>query len=337
MPWGPIDLPAPLCGDNGTVQDLGGLGFINSSNCTYPWTQKYLGECACDKMQLAGLIIGLSSILCWMVAQTPQLYKNWRAGTAEGLSGIFLADWLAGDITNLVGCILTKQVPTQLYTAIWFCIIDTSMLAQWIYYVKILKRTHVSAPKDPKTTVMACAFVVLLAVPFVASFTGGPASLDTTYTQQQADYVSSDFHSRVLASASKKPHVPAFDTPTSIAGWVIGWVSGLMYFTSRIPQIVKNFKDKSVEGLSFAMFVMAILGNIAYACGVLMVSVEAGFVIDHLPWLLGSVGTLVFDFTIFVQFCLFGDQPRPVSKEAMDPGEVLVVDETDPLLGVQSQ
>ena len=45
--------------------------------------------------------------------QPRQLYKNWRNSSATGLSGEFLADWLAGDITNLVGCILTKQVPTQ--------------------------------------------------------------------------------------------------------------------------------------------------------------------------------------------------------------------------------
>ena len=39
-----------------------------------------------------------------------QLYLNFKLGRAEGLSLLFLADWLLGDITNLIGCILTKQV-----------------------------------------------------------------------------------------------------------------------------------------------------------------------------------------------------------------------------------
>ena len=36
--------------------------------------------------------------------------------------------------------------------------------------------------------------------------------------------------------------VTSFESGTAIAGWTIGWVSGLMYFTSRIPQIVKNVR-----------------------------------------------------------------------------------------------
>jgi hypothetical protein len=30
--------------------------------------------------------------------------------------------------------------------------------------------------------------------------------------------------------------------------------------------------------------------------------------IDHMPWLLGSIGTMVFDITIFVQFLTYGTQ-----------------------------
>lgn len=42
-----------------------------------------------------------------------QMIKNWRSGTARGLSFVFLAEWLIGDVTNLIGCILTNQVATQ--------------------------------------------------------------------------------------------------------------------------------------------------------------------------------------------------------------------------------
>ena len=48
--------------------------------------------------------------------------------------GLRVVAWLTGDITNLVGCILTDTTKTQLYTAVYFCFIDGIMVAQWLYY-----------------------------------------------------------------------------------------------------------------------------------------------------------------------------------------------------------
>lgn len=44
-----------------------------------------------------------------------------------------------GDAFNLLGCLLTDQLPTQTYTAIYFCFIDVFTLSQYIYYRKIRK------------------------------------------------------------------------------------------------------------------------------------------------------------------------------------------------------
>eukprot|EP00056_Hartaetosiga_gracilis_P004744 m.77860 g.77860 ORF g.77860 m.77860 type:complete len:301 (+) comp11931_c0_seq4:128-1030(+) len=278
----------------------------SNSSCIYPWTNKYLGECVHNDVQFAGLFIGLFSIVCWMFAQIPQIYKNFKNGEASGLSGVFLADWLAGDITNLVGCILTKQVPTQLYTAIWFCIIDTTMLVQWIFYAKIKK------PKS-KEYIVGSVLGLGLLCPLIF------------YANLPAEGV----HDSIGHSSRTLLKINSFSSGTAIAGWTIGWVSGLMYFTSRIPQIMKNYKRKSCEGLSLVMFLMAILGNCAYAMGVLMQSVETDFIIDHLPWLLGSVGTLFFDFTIFFQFLYYGAEHKQTDEEARLSKNVT---EKDPLL-----
>jgi hypothetical protein len=42
----------------------------------------------------------------------------------------------SGDITNLVGCILTHQLPFQTYLAAYFVFVDLSLVAQYIYYYK---------------------------------------------------------------------------------------------------------------------------------------------------------------------------------------------------------
>lgn len=43
---------------------------------------------------------------------------------------------------------------------------------------------------------------------------------------------------------------------------------------------------------------MAVLGNIFYACQIFTKSIDALFVVTSLPWILGSLGMLVFDFIV---------------------------------------
>lgn len=102
----------------------------------------------------------------------------------------------------------------------------------------------------------------------------------------------------------------SFHGTKNIIGYAIGCISGLMYFTSRLPQIKKNYQRKSTKGLSLWMFLMAVMGNLTYALGILLQSVEVDFIVDHLPWLVGSIGTLCFDFTIFCQFLLYRKNDR---------------------------
>lgn len=44
----------------------------------------------------------------------------------------------------------------------------------------------------------------------------------------------------------------------------MGWTSAGLYVGSRIPQILKNWEHKSTEGLSFGMFICAVLGNVLF-------------------------------------------------------------------------
>ena len=66
----------------------------------------------------------------------------------------------------------------------------------------------------------------------------------------------------------------------------------------------------SVEGLSPIMFVLAIMGNATYGLGIFLYSVEPVFLLQRLPWLVGSVGTFVFDFIVSYS----GSSARPPLK-----------------------
>jgi uncharacterized protein with PQ loop repeat len=45
---------------------------------------------------------------------------------------------------------------------------------------------------------------------------------------------------------------------------LLGWGSAILYCASRIPQIMQNFRNESVEGLSLIMFVFSVVGNLTY-------------------------------------------------------------------------
>lgn len=62
-----------------------------SRSCTIPSS---FCPSPCSSRDLVGFIAGLASICCWLVAQMPQLYRNYTTQSAEALSAWFLSSWL---------------------------------------------------------------------------------------------------------------------------------------------------------------------------------------------------------------------------------------------------
>ncbi|KAJ3219981.1 PQ loop repeat-containing protein 2 [Dinochytrium kinnereticum] len=94
-----------------------------------------------------------------------------------------------------------------------------------------------------------------------------------------------------------------------VLGSIAAWCSGLLYFFSRIPQIVENSKKRSVEGLSLGLFVFTLTGNLTYGLSILLrgPALDWAFVRSDLPYVLGSIGVLSFDMMIIWQAYLFGE------------------------------
>ncbi|KAL7423989.1 hypothetical protein Q5752_001574 [Cryptotrichosporon argae] len=94
--------------------------------------------------------LGYLSIVCWLCAQFPQVLKNIQLQSCEGLALPFLCNWLfgtplsrrithtpvliPGDVTNLIGCVLTDQLPFQTYLAAYFCVVDFALVVQYFHY-----------------------------------------------------------------------------------------------------------------------------------------------------------------------------------------------------------
>ncbi|KAK3393191.1 PQ loop repeat-domain-containing protein [Podospora didyma] len=120
-----------------------------------------------------------------------------------------------------------------------------------------------------------------------------------------------------VSDGSGLPDEPDAANPMALVGMSLGYFSAVCYLCARIPQIIKNYQEKSCEGLALLFFLLSLTGNFTYGASVLSYSQDKDYFIRALPWLLGSFGTMVEDFIIFFQFRLYS--PERQAKAAGTP------------------
>lgn len=279
----------------------------------FVWT--YFGECVKTDKELAAFIIGLSSIGFWLVAQAPQLFMNFRNGNADSLAPAFLLQWLLGDLTNLVGAVMTHQLKTQIFNAYYFVMIDMVMILQFLYYKLKRKRKRLSSYSGSRDSMLGCCSLIL------CSLYGALVYVDAASKNQNSIGSAQTIHlggngitiQSVLTNSTNPmsdPAEPFFKDNSEYYGYLIGIASATLYLLSRIPQIVKNQKRKSTGGLSFKMFTLALLANLTYSLGIFLTSTDHTFLLKKMPWIVGSLGTMFFDTTIFFQFFWYKDSTQ---------------------------
>ncbi|MCJ1317780.1 hypothetical protein MMC15_003107 [Xylographa vitiligo] len=79
-------------------------------------------------------LLGGLSILSWLFAQLPQIFKNYNLQSTSGLSIFFLIEWCLGDATNLFGALLTNQATWQVIVAGYYVFVDVVLVLQYIWY-----------------------------------------------------------------------------------------------------------------------------------------------------------------------------------------------------------
>lgn len=117
-----------------------------------------------------------------------------------------------------------------------------------------------------------------------------------------------------LPDPSQPPPTLEFD----FWGQVFGWGCAILYLGSRVPQILLNFKRKSVEGISFLFFLFACLGNLTYVISILVLDLSPRYLAINASWLAGSVGTLILDMVIFIQFWIYNRSCPEEEEEEED-------------------
>ncbi|KAI5837536.1 vacuolar membrane PQ loop repeat protein [Morchella snyderi] len=276
-------------------------------------------------------ISGTISLVSWIVLLVPQILENYKNQSGDGVSTAFLLTWLFGDIANLAGAIKSNLLSTVITLAIYFCLADIIIISQTFYYkyvnarkiaVKEARRQSRSSNGDeptqplfsrrrssgansrnrPSGTIPTCSNLALYTI------AEKNASTMQEITRNFFSIISVIFIGCLgwfLAWKSGAWLVTVEDgdsTEMSLIGTILGYISSVLYLGARIPQIIKNYRCQSCEGLSILFFILSLLGNISYGAGILLHSTEHDYVIHNLPWLIGSLGTMAQDFIIFGQF-----------------------------------
>ncbi|KAK9475058.1 PQ loop repeat-domain-containing protein [Dipodascopsis tothii] len=276
------------------------------------WIARSTGSCMYGTLGALSYIFGYLSLFAWLGAQLPQVVANYRNHSVEALSWMFLFQWFMGDFTNLIGCLLTHQLPFQTLLATYYLCIDVILGSQYVYYTKIRPQTHYVLLSPTAATASSASSRTL----------GSPRRRANVLLSLSAlvALVGADPGTLAAADPSYLDSVRRWFSlkNTETVGRAFAWLCTFLYLSSRAPQIYRNYKRQSTTGLAILLFVAAFLGNVFYTLSILcsaatmdtaggFQSERAQFLSEELPYILGSAGTVGFDITIFIQWIHYGE------------------------------
>ncbi|KAF8252914.1 hypothetical protein K440DRAFT_627058 [Wilcoxina mikolae CBS 423.85] len=287
-------------------------------------------------------VAGSISLVSWIVLLLPQLIENYKNGRADALSLAFITTWFLGDMANLIGAIWGGLLPTVIAIAIYFCFSDVILLGQTLYYNKVAENEK-DAPRNRRSSFRTGSNDPTQ--PLIGRRRSSVISRHRRDSARRRDSLSAILNNdtnryaplfrnifSLLAvcaagtlgwlfawwtGAWKVQYENTIETDMPLGAQILGYASALLYLTARIPQIIRNHQKKSCKGLSLLFFCLSLMGNITYGAGILLHSREKSYVLDNLPWLVGSLGTMIEDIIIFAQFHIYSK----ISSEAIEEEE----------------
>ncbi|EGW32769.1 uncharacterized protein SPAPADRAFT_136546 [Spathaspora passalidarum NRRL Y-27907] len=265
------------------------------------------------RVQISG-VMGSTSLACWIVLLMPQLIEQWRLKSADGIAIGFISIWFLGDVFNLIGAVWAGLLPEVIFLAVWFCIADFMMIASYFYYTYIYQKHHHKKQRRRTNSTEGEERPLLHRR---RSSTLTDIALEPEYHSVFVRYVlpilfvlGCGIVGFYLGGSKANDDTPS-EEPIAVGPQIMGYCSAVLYLGARIPQIIQNYRRKSVYGLSLLFFLFSVLGNLTYAGQILFYRSDSKYILLNLSWLLGSLGTIFEDSLIFLQFYIYR-QNEPV-------------------------
>ncbi|KAG8743342.1 hypothetical protein FRC10_012221 [Ceratobasidium sp. 414] len=268
--------------------------------------------------------------------------ENYRLKSGEGLSVGFVVVWLLGDIFGLLGGWLAGLLPTIIILTAYYTVCDTILLFQ-IYYYRWTHPVHPASliiprappnPADPNSTADEHSPLLRDQPP------NNSASCKT---------VERDAHDTLARRTLRYALLFGFVIGTGVVAWginrlvhpkdgtgrvppgeheiiewksqLLGYASAICFIGARIPQILKNQETKC-EGLSLALFMFTISGNLTYVLSICVASMSKQHLLANASWLAGSGLAMFFDFFILFQFYCYQNARVTLETPHLSPLEL---------------
>jgi uncharacterized protein with PQ loop repeat len=315
------------------------------------WLSATFHTCVPTNLALVSTLLGTCSIVSWLFAQLPQIYKNYKVKSTSGLSVFFLTEWLLGDLTNLLGCLLTGQASWQVIIASYYVFVDCALCGQWVWYEllhhgrplrPIWGRWRNADKQGPTSSTRNVRRVAASPSPM-------PSPKTLVYITLLFAVLSSTSSATPIHSPSAHTTTDPSSSPSAseLAGNIFSWMSTFLYLGSRLPQLYKNQVRKSTAGLSPTLFAAAFFGNLFYSSSLLANpcawfdyapgqgagwvspsgNVRADWILRAAPFFLGAAGVLLMDAAVGLQFYYFGDNEPRGRPFAHDDEIIITIDE----------
>lgn len=326
-------------------------------------------------------ISGILSLMVWLFAQLPQVLENHINESVAGISPTFLACWISGDATNLIGCVLSRALPFQICLAAYYCFIDLILSLQFWYYTRVYPRQKVhhnllQSPnmmrpvllrgsthnhhhsrtnrfEDPTHDLNLArlgsssrryrskrkSFISkILSSSLLSQLFGKARAMPVQ--PRDSDSSQSSIRAKLQASLASlgpvlstlKSKVTSVHYNPALLGALCGWISSMLYLLSRSPQIWRNYQNKSTKGISPFLFLFAMIGNSLYTVSIvsdlyLLSKYESHLghanyndvLMAQLPFIIGSAGTVLFDFVLLIQFWVYRAEETPMENALFRP------------------
>jgi solute carrier family 66 (lysosomal lysine-arginine transporter), member 1 len=233
--------------------------------------------------------LGSISLACWIFLLLPQLIENYRNGSADAISLAFIFVWFIGDICNLAGALWAGLVPTVIAIAVYFCIADGVLIGQCLYYrIKnkrkqgedVLRVDSIVEAVTENEPLLGRRRTESVTIPGSASRrrssaasrrrssisredplakileesdgSGAPLWVKNIFSILGIIAVGSVGWAIAYGSGVWKPSSEkhAADSESVATGaQILGYLSAVAYLGARIPQIIKNYQERSCEGM----------------------------------------------------------------------------------------
>ncbi|GAK67370.1 PQ-loop-domain-containing protein [Moesziomyces antarcticus] len=246
-------------------------------------------------------IMGWVSIACWVLPSFSQMHQNYVSKSAEGLSITFVVIWLAGDALNAAGAWFQGLLWTMIILALYYCACDCVLIFQYWYYSKYYHR-------GVKISTISASLEANERTPLI-----GDGSVIEDDLSAKDD---SDDDSSVRTQIIMYTIAALLVVATGVAAW---WVAEHSYGSDddlppAAPEPILKNRTTKCEGLSLALFVFAVAGNLTYVASILLKSTKHDYLVESFSWLVGSLGTVFLDFIVLGQFIHYRRARREIHR-----------------------